>query len=259
MPKKPLIDQFSDKQFIEIVRSSESYTEIATKIGYTNYNHAILGPIQKRIESLNIDTLHFKFRHSGKLDDEDVFVDQRQYEPPYIAQTTVRNHYKKRPEVEYICSICGQPPIWMNQRLTLILDHINGCNIDNRLINLRWVCPNCNQQLGTTCRTTNARQYSKQGPKSKTKICIDCGTPICRTSTRCRKCSDIERSKKSSSPSNSISRDELKALIRTTPFVKIAKQYNVSDVAVHKWCKKFNLPSRTRDIKSLSDEEWEQI
>ncbi len=34
--------------------------------------------------------------------------------------------------------------------MTLILDHINGENHDDRLENLRWVCPNCNQQLPTT-------------------------------------------------------------------------------------------------------------
>ena len=38
----------------------------------------------------------------------------------------------------------------MGSLLTLILDHINGSNHDDRLENLRWVCPNCNQQLETT-------------------------------------------------------------------------------------------------------------
>lgn len=50
----------------------------------------------------------------------------------------------------YKCSICGQEPIWQNQPMSLILDHINGHNKDDRLENLRWVCPNCNSQLPTT-------------------------------------------------------------------------------------------------------------
>ena len=41
--------------------------------------------------------------------------------------------------------------------LTLILDHKNGHNHDDRLENLRWVCPNCNQQLDTT----NGRNVKK--------------------------------------------------------------------------------------------------
>ena len=41
-------------------------------------------------------------------------------------------------------------PIWQGKPLTLILDHKNGNNRDNRLENLHWVCPNCNQQLPTT-------------------------------------------------------------------------------------------------------------
>jgi len=35
--------------------------------------------------------------------------------------------------------------------MTLILDHINGTHDDNRLENLRIVCPNCNATLPTHC------------------------------------------------------------------------------------------------------------
>ena len=56
-----------------------------------------------------------------------------------------------------------------------------------------------------------------------------------------------------------ISKEELKKLIRTTPFTTIGKQYGVTDNAVRKWCDKYNLPRKVKEIKSYSDEEWELI
>ena len=56
-----------------------------------------------------------------------------------------------------------------------------------------------------------------------------------------------------------ITRDELKQLIRTTPFTTIAKQFDVSDNAIRKWCDKYSLPRHSREIKHYSDEEWELI
>lgn len=56
-----------------------------------------------------------------------------------------------------------------------------------------------------------------------------------------------------------ITREELKNLIRTTPFTKIAANFGVSDNAIRKWCIKFNLPSKSREIKKYSEEEWDLI
>ena len=55
------------------------------------------------------------------------------------------------------------------------------------------------------------------------------------------------------------SREVLKEQIRNTPFTQLGKIYEVSDNAVRKWCKSYNLPSRTTDIKNISDEEWVNI
>jgi hypothetical protein len=51
-------------------------------------------------------------------------------------------------EVEYKCE-CGNIGVWQNKPIVLHLDHINGNNKDNRLKNLRWLCPNCHQQTET--------------------------------------------------------------------------------------------------------------
>src|SRR5262249_45146674 len=57
----------------------------------------------------------------------------------------------KRP----LCELCGQGAVWRGLRMALILDHINGVPDDNRLENLRIVCPNCAATLDTHCARKN--------------------------------------------------------------------------------------------------------
>ena len=56
-----------------------------------------------------------------------------------------------------------------------------------------------------------------------------------------------------------VERDELKQLIRKLPFVQIAKMYNVTDNAIKKWCIKYGLPSKRKQINKISDEDWDLL
>jgi 5-methylcytosine-specific restriction endonuclease McrA len=60
----------------------------------------------------------------------------------------------------YRCAICGISE-WHEQTLVLQLDHVNGGGDDNRLDNLRLLCPNCHSQTSTYCGR-NARQGRKR-------------------------------------------------------------------------------------------------
>ena len=47
-------------------------------------------------------------------------------------------------------------------------------------------------------------------------------------------------------------KEELISLIvEGVPFIKIGRMYGVTDNSVRKWCKKYGLPFRRNDIKSL--------
>ena len=54
------------------------------------------------------------------------------------------------------CAECGLTD-WRGERLPLHLDHINGDHCDNRLENLRILCPNCHSITKTWCNRSSRR------------------------------------------------------------------------------------------------------
>lgn len=144
MPKIPLVDTFSEEQLRQIIKESHSYKEVLRKLGYASCNGNSYKTVQKRIEKYEIDTSHFQERISTKRSEENIFV-----ENSTATQAVLRRWYIKGNYTDYKCAICGLPPEWNGKPLTLTLDHINGINGDNRLENLRWICPNCDRQLPT--------------------------------------------------------------------------------------------------------------
>lgn len=54
--------------------------------------------------------------------------------------------------VPYVCDMCGLGDSWQKKRLVLQIDHRNGNRLDNRLENLRYLCPSCHSQTRTFAR-----------------------------------------------------------------------------------------------------------
>lgn len=77
----------------------------------------------------------------------------RQLAAPFFAarckaRRTVRKRLLEEGILRHECYECGITH-WFGKALTLQLDHINGINDDNRIENLRMLCPNCHSQTDT--------------------------------------------------------------------------------------------------------------
>lgn len=246
MPKETIMSKITDEEFQIVVEESSSLREIAIKCGYSNYSGASSNIVKTRIEKQNLLTDHFKRKTPEIRSDEQVFISDSP-----IDQSSLRRRYFKGKFSDYRCSICEQEPIWQNKELVLTLDHINGHNRDNRLENLRWVCPNCDRQLDTFAGKNIQRE-------EKHNYCIDCGIEILMSSTRCPSCS-VKFNGLNNRRVDRPNRNKLKSLIRSQSFVQIAKQYGVTDNAIRKWCDEYSLPRTKREIMKISDNEWELL
>jgi len=110
----------------------------------------------------------------------------------------------------------------------LVLDHINGVNNDNRLENLRFLCPNCNSQTATFA--------GKHIPKPKKEYtCRECGASITRYS-KIGLCAACVRKSQRKVPRPS--RAELEKLVAEHGFCAVGRMFGVSDNAVRKWLRK---------------------
>ncbi|MFB8249684.1 HNH endonuclease [Streptomyces sp. NPDC055952] len=103
--------------------------------------------ISRRIKAYGIDTSHFRVpTRRGKpwrpRTPEALLVEQ----PPERARRVPGDRLRRAMVacgVEERCALCGTGPVWRGRPLPLEVDHVDGRWQDNRLGNLRLLCPNC--------------------------------------------------------------------------------------------------------------------
>ena len=154
--KRSVIWKISRNEFEKICKNSKTLTEILNKFNLKMKGGNFNG-IKRRIEEEGIDISHISRGlacNKGKK-----FGPKKQLSELLVENSTYsRGHLKERLLKEELlknqCSICNLKDIWNNKHIVMVLDHINGIYNDNRLKNLRLVCPNCNSQFPTFCKGT---------------------------------------------------------------------------------------------------------
>ena len=238
-----LMYAISDEKFLELIQRSSSIREVLYSLGYNNNSGENNLLFHQRCEELGIDwkkELRTKNYSRVKRTFENVFCKNSTAD-----QTTLKAWYIKGDYSPYECSICGISE-WNEQPLVLRLDHINGDNRDNRLENLRWLCPNCDSQQDTYCGRNLKYQPFKEQPR-----CIECGKPITKKAgiLYCAECSAKNRRKVLERPS----KEQLYEELKHSNFTKVGEKYGVTDNAIRRWCQYYGLPTKAEDYKEKKE------
>ena len=234
--------RYTRTEAAEAIRQSQSWAESLRRLGYCS-SGANAAPLKKRVQRWGISTAHFDpyAASSAALRREavplaDVLVRNSSYSRSSLKRRLLDSGLKPRR-----CELCGQGEIWRGKQIGLILDHINGVRDDNRIENLRIVCPNCAATLDTHCGKTRG------GPPLARRGCERCGTsfmPGFRGQRYCsRYCGSRWDRKGVKRPgARKVERPPHERLVREVDahgYLGVGRRYGVSDNAVRKWLREY--------------------
>lgn len=251
------INEVSTELLIKVVAESETFIEALHKLGKDPRGSGSQQKLLKnRLLRENISFEHFCYiqgRHSKVQKEARLKYNEqpKKHKIPLeeLRRGSIRQRIIKENLIPYICSICGLENVWEGKKLTLQLDHIDGNYNNNKLENLRFLCPNCHSQTDTygahnqknplrdlhidRIHTNNYHKLEKIKQK-----CISCHSEIV-TKSKTGYCLPCSRMRSPRKVENRPSLETLLKLLETETYLTVGEMFGVSDVLIRKWIRKY--------------------
>jgi hypothetical protein len=254
-----------DLAFSKVVIESKSVSDIIRKLDRVE-SGAARSYIKSRICRLGLSTDHFT-KTANKADLtwrgrsvnlKDVLVKNRIGKRERI--TLLRRAFLST-GVDETCNMCGLSKIWNGRPLVLHIDHIDGCNTNNEVHNLRFLCPNCHSQTETFGHKNIKRRLNphvgnpRPNPEDTTErfknkywtktICSGCRVEFELQLSRFKKFGDNNFCSRicylSEVRSAWPDKDSLKEMLSKNTITGVARHLGVSTTAVRAKCKKYGI------------------
>lgn len=200
-----------------IVKEAKTFRDVIKKLKLTAIggNHRT---IKKYIKMYNISTSHFETKADRiiKLHKaiplENILIEGSNYNRVHLKERLYKEGLKMRE-----CEECGQGEMWRGKKMSLIIDHKNGVNNDNRLENLRIACPNCAATFPTHAGKNNKKIKTEKVKKEYIKE-----KPL------------LNRRLVQRPPLNQLLEE-----IEELGYSNTGRKYGVSDNSIRKWVKSY--------------------
>ncbi|MEZ0068433.1 hypothetical protein ABIA32_004458 [Streptacidiphilus sp. MAP12-20] len=159
-PQRRLASVYTPEMLAEAAAASVSFAGVVRFLQLRQAG-GTQAHIARRIRACGIDIGHFtgqahnKGQRRPKLTPAQILT-QRPSNAKRVPGCRLRQALRELGRLD-VCAECGTGPIWRGKPLSLEVDHINGDWSDNRIENLRILCPNCHAITDTDCGRNKRR------------------------------------------------------------------------------------------------------